>query len=121
MLPLSNCAYRGRPNRVQCSTSSEAVNLAVIEYCGQDVTSPPCNELPLSTVISIPPSSNSPETVSKESSSTRSAATSGKYQPSGGAVLRTRAGTSSTPLRLRIRPIVRIDGGALPPRSAIAL
>lgn len=71
-------------------TGQQCVRTAVTEYCGHDVTSPPCKEMPLSTTTSMPPASNKPETVSNESSSARLAATSGRYHPTGGAALRTR-------------------------------
>ena len=54
-----------------------------------------------------PPSSGRSSMTSKASSSAVPAATSGRYQPAGGALRRTRRTASKAPCRLRIRPMVR--------------
>lgn len=66
--------------------------------------------MPVSTVSSVFPRKTSPSTVSNESSSLRPDATSGRYQPTGGAGLLTRMRPSRMPRRWRMRPMVRLEG-----------
>ena len=79
-------AYLGNPTSRQCAVRDSTVKTAVTaDAVGQETTKPPCKDTPLRTSTSGPPLMTKPSTTSKLSNSARAAATSGRYQPRGGA------------------------------------
>lgn len=92
----------------------------VTDRPGQASGSPPWSEIPVSTSMSPRPNTGRSTIASNASSSVPCPATSGRYQPLGGAGRRILLGRSLSPRRVTTRAIVRTDGTRSSPAASMA-